>query len=365
MNVQEVIQLVEDFAPLSLQEKYDNAGLAVGDKETQVTGVLCTVDVTEAVIDEAIRLKVNLIISHHPVIFAGIKSLTAATYTERIIIKAIKNNIALYAAHTNADNLAEGVNHKIAKKLGLTKLSILEPLKDELLKLVTFVPHVHADKVRQALFDGGAGHIGNYDSCSYNTSGQGTFRGGEDTNPFVGEKGTVHFEDEIRLETIVPKHLLKNVLQLLFENHPYEEVAYDLYPLANENPAAGAGMTGELIKALSQDEFLNHLKAIFGIPVIRYAGNTRAEIKKVAVCGGSGSFLIQQAIRSKADAFITADLKYHQFFDAADKLLLCDVGHYESEQFTKELFYSLLIKKLSKFAVHLSKVVTNPVKYHV
>ncbi len=365
MTVNEVIQHIEDFAPLNLQESYDNAGLTVGKREETVTGILCTIDITEEVIKEAIKLKANLIISHHPVLFSGIKSLTGQSENERVLIQAIQKNIALYAAHTNIDNAFLGVNYKIAEKLSLSNLQVLEPMKDTLLKLVTFVPEAQAEQVRLALFEGGAGTIGNYDNCSYNLNGQGTFRGSENTKPFVGEKGKLHFEDEVRIETIVPKYFLKNVLRKLFESHPYEEVAYDLYPLINSNPAAGSGLAGDLKKGIPINDFLDLLKTTFHTPVIRCTGKSKGLISKVAVCGGAGSFLLSRAIGVKADAFVTGDLKYHQFFDAEDKLLLCDIGHYESEQFTKEIFYTLLTKKLSNFAVHLSEVVTNPVKYHL
>jgi dinuclear metal center YbgI/SA1388 family protein len=365
MKIKEVIQLIEDFAPLNLQESYDNAGLTVGNSENVISGVLCTIDVTEKVVEEAIELKANLIISHHPIIFGGIKSLTNRSENERIIIQAIQKDIVLYAAHTNIDNTTRGVNHKISEKLGLSKLQVLEPINNSLVKLVTFVPEDHADKVRQALFQGGAGSIGNYDNCSYNLNGIGTFRAGEETNPFVGAKGKLHYENEVRVETIVPNHLLKGVLEKLFESHPYEEIAYDLYPLLNKNPAFGAGLIGELNQTITAKKFLDLLKKTFHTPAIRYAGTTARKIKKVAVCGGAGSFLLARAIQAEADAFVTSDLKYHQFFEAENKILLCDIGHYESEQFTKEIFYTLLTKKLSKFAVHLSKVVTNPINYHL
>jgi len=365
MKIREVIQLLEEFAPLELQESYDNAGLNLGNPEADLTGILCTVDVTEEVVEEAERLKANLIVSHHPVIFSGIKSITGSNSHERIIIRAIQNNIALYSAHTNLDNVKDGVNYQIAEKLNLKKLRVLEPMRKNLVKLVTFVPENYALKVRDALFQGGAGNIGEYDSCSYNLRGQGTFRGREGTNPFVGEQGKIHFEDEVRIETIVPDYLLGKVLKKLFETHPYEEVAYDLYPLLNENPLAGNGVLGELPEEATPESFLEILKTTFHIPAIRYAGNTSKKIKYVAVCGGAGSFLISRALHSNADAFVTGDLKYHQFFEAENKILLCDIGHYESEQFTKELLFTLLSKKLSKFAVHLSEVVTNPIKYHV
>ena len=365
MKIKEAIQLIEDLAPLSLQESYDNSGLTLGNDENKLSGILCTIDVTEKVIEEAIKLKANLIVSHHPVIFAGIKSLTGRSENERVVINAIKNDITLYAAHTNIDNASGGVNHKIAEKLGLSKLQVLEPHKNSLVKLVTFVPKEHAEKVRQALFNGGAGTIGNYDSCSYNINGTGTFRGNEKTDPFVGEKGKLHFEDEVRIETIVPNYSVRNVLTKLLKSHPYEEVAYDLYPLINNNPSVGAGLVGVLNKAITAIDFLDKLKAAFHTQVIRYTGKTEAKVMKIAICGGSGSFLLPHAINANADAFVTADIKYHQFFEAENKILLCDIGHYESEQFTKEIFYTLLTKKLSTFAVHLSKVVTNPINYHL
>lgn len=364
MKIREIIKILEDFAPVQLQETYDNAGLTIGNPETEAKGVLCTVDITEPVIDEALALKTNLIISHHPVIFQGLKSITGKTENERILLKAIKNDIAIYSAHTNLDNINHGVNRIICDKLHLTNYKILQPLKGQLFKLVTFVPADFGEKVRNAIFEAGAGHIGNYDCCSFNTSGQGTFRGDENSNPYVGEKGIIHFENEIRIETVLPKYMAGQVVHAMIQAHPYEEVAYDLYPLDNDFSLAGAGMVGSFIDAIDSKSFLDLLKKTFNIPVVRYAGNDKKKIRKVAVCGGSGSFLIQTAIKTGADAFITGDIKYHQFFDAADNLLLCDIGHFESEQFTKEIFYSLLIKKISTFAVHLSKEVTNPIKYY-
>ena len=325
---------------------------------------MCCIDVTEETIAEAVRLKANLIISHHPVIFTGIKSITGRNYTERIILESIRNNIALYAAHTNIDNSYRGVNMKICDKLGLTDCSILAPLSGQLVKIITFVPFEYAETVRNAMFEAGAGQIGNYENCSYNLEGKGTFRGDDNTNPFAGERGKLHFEKEIRIETIAPAYLKDNVIKSMIAAHPYEEVAYDIYPLANEWLTAGAGMIGVLENDISAKDFLTTLKEVFGIPVVRYAGNDTKKIKKVAVCGGAGSFLTRNAIRMGADAFVTGDIKYHQFFDAEDQLLLCDIGHFESEQFTKEIFYDLLTKNLSNFAVHLSKVVTNPIKYY-
>lgn len=364
MKIIEIIKILESFAPRSLQESYDNSGLSIGDPNMVATGVLCTIDITHGVVDEAISKKANLIISHHPLIFQGLRSLTGSNDIEEIVIKAIKNDIAIYSGHTNFDNVHTGVNRKICNVLGLQDCKILNPLENHLVKLVTFVPEDHADKVRKAIFGSGAGNIGNYDSCSYNIEGEGSFRGNDDSNPFVGDKGHVHFEKEIRIETILPQYMKAKVLNALISAHPYEEVAYDLYPLINQDPFAGAGMIGNLPDFLELDTLLLQLKEKFNAHGIRYAGNEKNKIKRIAVCGGSGSFLIKNALNQSADVFITGDIKYHQFFDAGNNMTIIDIGHFESEQFTKDIFYELLTKKIPKFAVHLSEVKTNPVNYY-
>jgi dinuclear metal center YbgI/SA1388 family protein len=364
MKIHEVTKIVEEIAPLHLQESYDNSGLLIGSANDEVTAVLCTVDVTPEVIDEAVSMNVNLILSHHPIIFEPLASLTGKTPNERAIMKAIESRVSIYAAHTNLDNSSKGVNHIVCQKLGLANCSILKPFESYLYKLVTFVPESHAAQIRESIFAAGAGHIGKYDCCSYNSTGTGTFRAGSDANPYLGEKGKVHNENEIRIETIVPKDLISKVVEEMKHAHPYEEVAYDLYPLSNTFANAGSGMIGELDKALPQNEFLNLVKTTFRLSMIRYAGNPAKKIKRVALCGGSGIFLLERAVLLKADAFLTGDIKYHQFSEADDRLLLCDIGHYESEQFTKEIFYLLLKEKISTFAVHLSKIITNPIKYY-
>ncbi len=365
MKIKEFIQALEFFAPKEIQENYDNSGLSVGDPENEASGILCTIDVTQNVLDEAIAKNANLIVSHHPLIFHGIKSLTGKNYVEEIVIKAIKNDISIYSGHTNFDNIKMGVNHKICDVIGLTNCKILAPLKNNLVKLVTFVPEEHAEKVRNAIFNSGAGNIGNYDSCSFNIQGNGSFRGNENTNPFVGERGKLHFENEIRIETIVPSYLKNKAIKALLSSHPYEEVAYDIYPLDNTNPLVGAGMIGDLEKPVNLDFLLKMLKQKFHAQGIRYAGEKKDDISRIAVCGGSGSFLIHQAIQQHADVFITGDIKYHQFFDSSKKLTIIDIGHFESEQFTKDIFYEILTKKFPNFAVYLSKVKTNPVKYYL
>jgi len=363
MTITEIISYLESVAPTSYQESYDNAGLIIGDPEMTVTSALITLDVTEAVIDEAIETGCELIISHHPILFKGIKKINGNTYVERCIIKAIKNDIAIYAAHTNLDSITGGVNSKICEKIGLTNVSILVPAKKQLLKLVTFIPEDHLEAVREAVFAAGAGEIGKYDKCSFSTQGLGTFRGGEEANPYVGEKGEFHFENEARFETILLGHNKNKVINALLKSHPYEEVAYDLYPLENTLSEVGSGMIGELPGAVNEIDFLTRMLEVFGCKTLRHTYLLGKPVKKVAVCGGSGSFLLSAAIAAGADVFITADMKYHQFFDAEEKIIVADVGHYESEQFTKELFYEILIKKFPNFALRLSEVKTNPVLY--
>lgn len=364
ITIGEIAHYLESVAPLVLQESYDNSGLQTGNPSGIVNSVLVTLDITEEVIEEAIGKGAELIIAHHPVIFGGLKKLIGSNSVERVILKAVCNNIAIYAAHTNLDNIEGGVNSMIARKLGLTNQKILNPAVSVLRKLVTFVPAAQLNQVRNAVFAAGAGHIGNYDQCSFNMEGFGTFRGNEDTNPFVGERGTFHTETEIRFETIFPSWLEKKIVNALLTSHPYEEVAYDIYPLVNRFEKAGAGITGSLPQPLSEMDFLNFLKEVFNIPVIRHSKLLHKKIEKVAICGGAGSFLLKDAVAAKADIFVTGDIKYHQFFDADNKIIIADVGHYESEQFTKELFVELLTKKFSTFAIHLSEVKTNPVSYH-
>ncbi|WP_319500907.1 Nif3-like dinuclear metal center hexameric protein [uncultured Draconibacterium sp.] len=363
MKIKDITNFLEDLAPLKLQESYDNAGLILGDKNAEVSAALVTLDVTEAIVDEAIKRKAGLIIAHHPIVFSGLKKITGKNYIERTLIKAIKHDVAIYAAHTNLDSVTGGVNGKICEKLGLENCKILQPAGGMLKKLVTFVPVDHANKVREAVFTAGAGQIGNYDSCSFNAHGQGTFRGSDTTNPFVGKKGEQHYENEIRVETIFPDYLQGKVINALVQAHPYEEVAYDIYSLDNKFDQIGAGMIGLLPKEKSETAFLRQLKKTFDVKMIRHTALQDKKVKKIAVCGGAGSFLLNQAIAAGADFFVTGDFKYHQFFDAENKIVIADIGHFESEQFTKELFYEILTKKFPKFAVHLSEVNANPVFY--
>lgn len=363
MKIKDIVSYLETFAPLSFQESYDNSGLIIGDRDQEVSSTLITLDITEEIIDEAIEKGANLIISHHPIIFSGLKKITGRNYVERTVIKAIQNNIALYSGHTNFDSVIGGVNSKICEKLQLKNCRVLAPVQNQLRKLVTYVPLEHVGKVRYALFNAGAGHIGEYDQCSFNSEGQGTFRASENATPYIGEKGKLHFEDEVKVETVFPKHLESKIINDLLDAHPYEEVAYDIYSLDNECENAGMGMVGELEEAIEELTFLNKVKLVFNAQSVKYTILRDKKIKRVAVCGGSGSFLIKKAMAAQADIFITGDIKYHQFFEAEGKIVIADIGHYESEQFTKDMFYDILTKKFPKFAFHLSEIKSNPINY--
>ncbi len=364
MTIREIKQALEYYAPLEFQEDYDNAGLIIGNPDAEISNVLITLDITDEVLDEALQNDCNLVISHHPLIFKGVKRLVEADPVQRLTVKAIQNHIAVYAMHTNLDNSVNGLNAWFCDLLGIKNYRILSPRKGLLSKLVTFCPVDHSDRVRQALFEAGAGHIGNYDCCSYNVTGQGTFRASENANPFVGVKNVVHFETESRIEMIFPRFLEHRLIAALLKNHPYEEVAYDIYPLSNIAGFAGSGMIGELDPAMKEAQFLEKVKKQMGLPCLRHSELYGKKISRVAVCTGSGSFLIPEAIHSGANAFLTADLKYHEFFDANTQLLLADIGHYESERFAKDLIYGILIEKFPNFAFLISKINTNPVHYY-
>ncbi len=365
MKLAEIVAFFESIAPAALQESYDNSGLIVGNPDAEIHKALLCLDSTEAIVDEAIANNCNLIIAHHPIVFSGLKKLNGKTYVERVVIKAIQNNIAIYACHTNLDYvLQNGVNAKIAQKLSLENCSILAPKAGNLQKLVVFVPYSNAETVRNAMFEAGAGNIGNYDECSFNMSGQGTFRAGDNTSPHVGTQGSRHIEDEIRIETILPDYLAPRIINAMKTAHPYEEVAYDLIPLGNSWEQVGSGLVGSLKTPISPEAFLESLKQKMGAKVVRFTRSKHTLIEKVAVCGGAGSFLIRNARQAGAQAYVTADVKYHEFFDAENDLMLCDIGHFESEKYTIELFGSLLSEKFPNFATIFASTDTNPVQYY-
>jgi dinuclear metal center YbgI/SA1388 family protein len=363
MKLSELCSYLDSAVPLSFQEGYDNSGLQVGQPEKEITSALVTLDITEAVIDEAIEKGCGIIISHHPLIFNSIKKITGRSPADRIIVKAIKNEIAVYSLHTNLDMMNDGVSKKMAQKLGLQNIKVLLPLKDRLIKLVTYIPEDHLEKVREAIFNAGAGVAGNYDRCGFTVSGTGSFRAGEGASPFVGEKGEMHFEKEIRFETVLFSHLKERVINALLDTHPYEEVAYDLYSLENDNIDYGLGCIGDLLESMSENDFLNLIASVFDAHGIRFSRLTGKAIRKIALCGGAGSSLLNEAISQRADAFVTGDIKYHSYFEADDKILIVDCGHFETEKFSTEILSDLIVKKFPKFAVRFSGTNTNPINY--
>jgi dinuclear metal center YbgI/SA1388 family protein len=363
MKLKEFTSYLDSVIPLSFQEDYDNAGLQVGQPHQEISSAIICLDVTEEVIAEAIATHCDLIVSHHPLIFKGIKSLTGKTFTERILSEALKNDITIYSAHTNLDMVSNGVSKKMAEKIGLKKVTVLAPIEKTLLKLVTYIPESHFEVVTTAIFEAGAGVTGNYDNCGFSIKGTGSFRGNEKTKPFRGQKGKIHLENEIRFETVLFAHLRDKVISALLNSHPYEEVAYDLYALENINIEIGSGCVGLLDKPVSENDFLDLISGVFGARGIRFSKLTGKNISKVALCGGSGASLLTNAINSGADVFLTADIKYHDFFKTENKILLVDAGHFETEKFSVEILKDLIIKKFPKFAVRFSETNTNPINY--
>ncbi|WP_346239039.1 Nif3-like dinuclear metal center hexameric protein [Niabella insulamsoli] len=363
MSIKTVTDFLETIAPRALQESYDNAGLLTGNPDWPCQAILCCLDVTEEVVAEAVEKKCNLIVAHHPIIFSGLKKLTGGGYVERTIIKAIKNDIAIYAIHTNLDHVLHGVNGKIAAMLGLENISILAPKPQQLCKLYFYVPEAHEAAVTDAVFAAGAGNIGNYSECSFKTSGTGSFKPNMEANPFNGTKGERHEDKEVKVEMLFPAYLQHQVLSALKSSHPYEEVAYEIIGLNNLHQEIGAGITGEWKDAIPEISFLQKLKDVFGLSMLKHTRTTGKPIKKVSICGGAGIFLLKNALASKSDAYITSDIKYHEFFDADGQILLADIGHYESEQFTIELLSNLLEEKFPTFAVLKTGINTNPVQY--
>ena len=365
MKLKEIIDFLEELAPPSLQESYDNSGLIVGNGNEEINKAIICLDAIETIVDEAIEKGAQLIIAHHPIVFSGLKKLNGKNYVERTIIKAIQNNIAIYAIHTNLDNVEHGVNQKISDKIGLTNTKILAPKSNILTKLQTFAPKENAAQVLEALFAAGAGKIGHYSETSFSYNGIGTFKGDETTNAYIGKPGIRESVEETKIEVLLENHLQNKVLQALIKAHPYEEVAYDLIPINNVHQNIGSGMIGELEKPMKTTVFLKLLQEVFQVKSIKHTALIKHEIKTVALCGGSGSFLLNKAKSQKADIFITSDFKYHEFFDADNQIIIADIGHYETEQYTSELLIENLNKKFRNFAFLLTELNTNPVKYFI
>jgi dinuclear metal center YbgI/SA1388 family protein len=362
-KIKDLTATLEQIAPLAYQESYDNCGLLTGSAETEVSAVLITLDVTEEVVDEAIKKGCNLIIAHHPIIFKGLKKMTGSNYVERTVIKALKNDIAIYAIHTNLDHVMGGVNSKICQKLGLKNRSILSPKTHQLKKLVTFIPVEKTEEILKAIYSAGAGQIGNYSECSFRVEGTGSFKPNEAADPAIGSANKLEFVKENRVEVIFPGYLESKVISALIKAHPYEEPAFDVNLLDNNNKEIGSGMIGELGQAMDETAFLQHLKQEMGLKVIKHTKLHGRKISKVAVCGGGGSFLLKHAVKAGAQVFVSSDFKYHEFFDAENDIIIADIGHYESEVYTKELIYELLIQKFSNIALVLSVSNTNPISY--
>lgn len=364
MTTGDICRYLDQQVPQALQESYDNSGIQTGSYGTPATSALLTIDVNEMVIEEAITKGCNLVISHHPLIFSPLRKITDTNPLQRALMLAIKNDITIYSAHTNLDSVYGGVSFKMAEKLGLQHVEILAPVSEKLVKLITFVPLSHIEKVRRAVFEAGAGSIGNYDSCSFQSAGEGTFRGNENSSPYTGTKGELHTEEEIRLETIFPSFITSGVIKALIEAHPYEEPAYDLVPLLNKWNHAGMGCAGTLVSGMATGKFLDLVKSTFSTPYLRYSGPETGNVKKVALCGGSGVSLLSDAIAAGADAFVTGDIKYHQFQEAGKDILLIDAGHFETEKYSTEIIYDLIIKKFPNFALRFSETITNPINFY-
>ncbi|NER09266.1 dinuclear metal center protein, YbgI/SA1388 family [Muriicola jejuensis] len=363
MIVREVADILEELCPLGLAEDFDNVGLLLGHPENEVTGILVTLDALEEVVDEAIARNLNLIVTFHPIIFKGLKKITGRNYVERTVIKAIENKINIFSVHTALDNVMQGVNGRICEVLGIRDPEILIPKSGTIKKLVTYVPEAAVEQVREALFEAGGGNIGNYSHCSFTIHGQGSFRPEEGSKPTLGIEGETEITEEVQIHLTFPTRLEKKLIRALFESHPYEEVAYEITTLDNVNQLEGMGMIGTLEKPMNEKDFMALVKERMQTGCIRHSEFLGKPVQRIAVLGGSGGFAIPAAKAHGADVFLSSDLKYHQFFEAENEILLADIGHYESEQYTKNLLAEYLTKKIPNFAIALSESKTNPIKY--
>ena len=363
VKIKDIADALEMFAPLPLQDGFDNAGMQIGLTDAEVAGVLLCLDVTEPVIDEAVAKGCNLIVSHHPLIFSPLKRITGNGYVERCVLKALSNGIAIYSAHTNLDNAPGGVNYRIAQKLGLENVKILQPKEDALLKLSVYVPGDYAAAVREALFDAGCGNIGNYGSCSYNVEGYGTFKAGEGCNPFCGAVGELHKENEVRIDTVLPAYIKSRVVKALLAAHPYEEPAYDIYPLKNQWMSVGSGVIGELPQAVDELDVLCSIKEKFAVGSLRHTSLLGRKVKRVALCGGAGASFAAAAMAAGADLYLTGEARYHDLFNYDGKMLVALIGHYESEQYTMEIFAEVISAAFPGVRLLTTTHSTNPVHY--
>ncbi len=364
MTTRQLLQILDDWAPYVYQESYDNSGLLIGDLESPVTGVLVSLDLTPGVITEAISRGANTIITHHPIIFSGLKKITTGTdIVQNSVIQAIRAELNIISLHTNLDNILLGVNQRIGNLLGLEDLRVLYPKVNTLSKLTYYVPTADDTAVKKALYNAGAGEIGNYAQCSYTTAGQGTYTPLEGSDPYQGSVGTPESADELRVEMVFASHKQRAVEAALESVHPYETVAYDITSLHNTDPSVGSGMIGKLPEALDFEVFLSRIKEQFNMPYLRHTPQVHTQVQSIAYCGGAGAFLIPTAKAQRADLYLTADLKYHDFFSADGVIDLVDMGHFEMEQYTSQLIVDYLSEKKLNFAIHLTETLTNPINY--
>lgn len=363
MKIKEFINEFEQIIPVRQAEDFDNVGLLCGNPEREISGVLIAHDALEFIIDEAIEKNFNLILCFHPIIFSGLKSITGKNYVERAVLKALENKIAIYAIHTAFDNDFFGVNYKICEVLGLKNQQVLMPKKNQLKKLEVYVPTDSAEKLRNALFVAGAGNIGFYDECSFTIQGDGTFRPLEGSDPVIGTHNERENANEVLINVIFEDYKTNQILFAMKENHPYEEVAYQLITLENDNQYTGLGRYGNLEQEMDELDFLTFIKQKFNIDIIRHSSLNNKKIRTIGVLGGSGASGIKAAMSAKCDAYITGDVKYHDFFSAEGKMLICDIGHFESEQFVVQQLFEILSEKFTTFAIAKTTQKTNPVNY--
>jgi len=357
MKIKEVISFLENKFPLSWQEDFDNSGIQCGDKERDITGVVVCFDMSEVVIEEAISKGANMVVSHHPIIYRDvIKRIEPTNRVGKILCKALENKILLYSMHTNIDSGKAGGNSLFAQKLELQKLSVLSPKENEFCKLVVFVPSENSVFLRDALFKAGCGNIGNYSHCSFSCEGIGSFKPLADANPHIGQHNRIERVEEERIEMIFSKIKKRQIVEALYQHHPYEEPAFDIFALENTNKDIGLGRVGFLPQPMVAADFIHYVKQKLNVELVRFSGNSKAEISKVAVCGGGGASHIKDALTAGADAYITGDLKYHDFFIPENKMLLVDIGHFEGEHFIREIITSLLKEKFKNFSTYFTEV---------
>ncbi len=369
MTCNQIFNFIESWAPKGAAWQKDNPGLQAGDPNSQVENIFLCLELTKEAFDEAVKRKCNFIFTHHPLIFQPLKKLNLQTDKTSILLSGlIKNNITLYSAHTNLDFTKGGVSFQLAEKLGLQNLRFIDKLENSLYKLSVFVPEKNAAALSEALFAEGAGVIGEYKKCSFRSQGRGTFEGSENSNPAVGKAGRFEETDEVKIEFTLESWKLDKVLTALVKNHPYEEPAYDVYPTLTGNTNYGYGAVGELPEEMEEENFLTHVCDSLNAPGLRYASGKNGKVKTVAVCGGSGSDLLYKAMGIKADALITADVKYHTFQDAEGKILLADAGHYETEvivldEVKRRIENYLVGQNKSDIKVYTYGGSTSPVKF--